>query len=189
MRLSILIPSLSERSEKLMQLKAQLHGQLELEKLKDQVEVLILLDEGQKSIGKKRQELIEMAQGEYICFIDDDDKVHVRYIYLVMEALKTSPDVVGMRLTHYMDYNFFGDTIHSLAYKQWTNVDNGNGTWSFYRNPNHLNPVKRELALKAGFPNKSNGEDKDYSMKLLPYLKTQVMIETPIYYYMDRSKK
>jgi hypothetical protein len=40
----------------------------------------------------------------------------------------------------------------------------------------------------AKFPCITFGEDKEYSTRLLPLLKTEVMIETPIYNYMATQK-
>jgi glycosyltransferase involved in cell wall biosynthesis len=182
MKLSILIPTLYERIDKLCELKASLLGQILSNNASEDVEVLELIDNREKTTGAKRNILLDMAKGDYIAFIDDDDQISPDYIKLVLEAIKTSPDVVGMRLVQYTDGKFYGDTCHSIIYKEWKNIPNGN-TWLFERCPNHLNPVKREYAVKARFPDKVLGEDKDYSYKLRKYLKSEVMIETPIYYY------
>lgn len=186
MTLSILICTLPERNDSLINLKAQLYGQIILSKLKNEVEVIVLMDSGKMSIGEKRNKLLGMATGKYVCFIDDDDLVHENYVKLIVDAVKEAPDVVNIHLKHFLDGKFFGDTIHSLAYSKWINRENKDGTWNFYRNPNHLNPVKHELALKAGFPAISDGEDKAYSMKLLKYLKTSATIDEPVYFYMDK---
>jgi hypothetical protein len=53
----------------------------------------------------------------------------------------------------------------------------------FFRRANHLSPVKRELALQAMFPDQSNAEDKEYSGRLNPFLKTEVKIDKSIYHY------
>jgi len=53
----------------------------------------------------------------------------------------------------------------------------------FERIPNHLMPVKRELAIKAGYPDKSFGEDAEYAQRLKPLLHTQRRIYKTLYYY------
>jgi hypothetical protein len=50
-----------------------------------------------------------------------------------------------------------------------------------------LTPVKRELALQAMFPDKSNAEDKEYSSRLNPFLKIEVEIKELVYHYDYRS--
>lgn len=185
MKLSILIPTLYERIDQLCELKASLFGQILSNKASDQVEVLELIDNREETTGAKRNKLLDMAKGDYIAFIDDDDQISNDYIALVLKAIETKPDVVGMRLTQYTDGKFYGDTIHSIVYKEWKNIEKepGSNLWNFERCPNHLNPVKRQLALKARFPDKVFGEDQDYSYKLRGLLKSEVMIDAPIYFY------
>jgi hypothetical protein len=57
------------------------------------------------------------------------------------------------------------------------------GELVFLRRTNHISPVKRELALLAMFPNISNGEDKEYSRRLNPHLRTEEKITQPVYHY------
>ena len=191
MLLSILIPSLYEldRIEKLSDLKISLYSQIASLELRDQVEILVLSDNRQATTGAKRQKLLEMAKGEYITFIDDDDAVSDHYIEKIIFGIKqTYPDVIGIRLTHYIDGKLLGNTIHSIKFDGWENIPGKDGIWTFTRCPNHLNPVKRKLALKAGFPDKTYEEDKEYSYALRKYLKTEYMVDYPIYFYMEISK-
>ena len=82
-------------------------------------------------------------------------------------------------------------TYHSLRYDHWWDEPDPerSGRRRYFRNPNHLNPVKRELALKVRFPEINHGEDHDYSKAIHPHLKTEEYIESPIYYYLYRSNK
>ena len=183
--LSLLICSVNSRKEFLDRLLEVLNKQLQGQ------EILVNLDNGEKSIGRKRNELLQQATGKYIAFIDDDDLVSEDYISLILDAVKDSCDVVGMHLIHTYDGQPFGKTYHSLKYDHWYDEPNPSepGTKFYYRNPNHLNPVKREYALKVKFPEISNGEDRAYSKALLPFLKSEVYIDKPIYYYLYRSRK
>lgn len=184
-KLSILICSLERRKQFLERLIGLLKPQARKE-----IEVLCDIDNGEISIGKKRQKLLESAVGDYVCFVDDDDVVSGDYVNLIMGAIESKPDVVGMHLIMKTDGNLSGKTYHSLKYKNWYDEPGPDSSWRFYyRNPNHLNPVKRELAMKVGYPDISMGEDKDYSMRLLPLLTTEVYIESPIYTYEVRSFK
>ena len=76
-------------------------------------------------------------------------------------------------------------TYHSLKYKMWWDEEDVDrqGKRRYFRNPNHLNPVKKIFALATRFPETNCGEDHDYSKRLLPLLNTEVNIEKPIYYY------
>lgn len=194
MKLSILICSLFNRASSLKRLLDILEKQTT-----SQVEVLVIKDNGKMSVGSKRNSLLEKAQGQYICFVDDDDLVSEDYISKILAAIKTEPDCCGieglislcLRVRNKRRSTLTGRKqwmkgpriqrkfIHSIKYKTWFEKDH-----VYYRCPNHLNPIKKELALQIGFPNIYTGEDKDYSQRLLPLLKTEVYIEKPIYFYL-----
>jgi hypothetical protein len=53
----------------------------------------------------------------------------------------------------------------------------------YYRCPNHLNPIKREIALQVMFPELSRGEDRDFSMRVKRLLKKEEYIDGIIYFY------
>lgn len=173
-KLSILICSLNSRTDKLNKLMHVLNPQLV-----DEVEVLIEKDGGEMAIGAKRNKLLHTAQGEYIAFVDDDDLVSNDYVSKILEALRHNPDCCGIQGI----ITFQGSSprmfIHSLKYTEWFEANN-----IYYRCPNHLNPVKRELALSVGFPESNFGEDKDYSVRLLPLLKNERFISGVVYHYL-----
>ena len=54
----------------------------------------------------------------------------------------------------------------------------------YLRTTNHISPVRRSIAIECGFPDISNAEDKSYSDRILPFLKTERKIgNIPMYYY------
>ena len=180
--LSILICSIFDRAEMLNRLLSVLEPQCE----DKPVEVVIDTDGGEKAIGKKRNDLLAKATGCYIAFIDDDDLVANCYVDVILDAIGESmPDCVGMKGIYTVDGQNPKLFIHTIKCDEWCEKDG-----VYWRTPNHLNPVKREFAVKTGFPADSNyGEDHDYSQRLKTYLKTEVMIEEPIYYYLFQNKK
>jgi len=178
MKLSILICSLVSRGEKLLTLVSELMRQSSSE-----VEVLTNVDNKQKTVGAKRNELLARAQGEYVAFVDDDDMVSQDYVEKILKAIESSPDCCGIEGLFRTDDPKSGlhqkYLFHSLKYKEWKTVDK---TY-YYRTPNHLNPVRRVIAAAVEFPNISAGEDGDFSARLLPLLHNEQYIEGPIYYY------
>lgn len=186
MKLSILICTLESRRWFLDKLMYQLKSQQTSD-----VEILIWKDGGDLTIGEKRNKLLEKASGDYICFVDDDDNVSEQYVNLILNAIKTEPDCVGIKLLHYNDDVLAGLTTHSLTYDSWwdePNKDNAALT-NYYRNPNHLNPIKTSLARSVGFKHLDFGEDHDYSKRILPFLKNEIMIDEYIYEYRYRTNK
>lgn len=185
-KLSILILSLERRKHYLDRLLNILTPQKT-----DDVEILINKDNGEKSVGTKRNELLKKAVGDYICFIDDDDIVSDDYVAKIIKATETNPDTIGIHLLHKEDGILTGLTYHSIKYDRWWDEKNKENPSlkNYYRNPNHLNPVKREYALQVGFPEINRGEDKWYSQNILKYIKTEEYIESPIYEYLVRTYK
>ena len=87
MILSILIPSIPSRLEShLIPLVRQLEGQIEKIRHPNEIEIIVLCDNKKRSIGAKRQALLNMAQGEYITYLDDDDVPNIDYIKRFVRA-------------------------------------------------------------------------------------------------------
>lgn len=175
-KLSILIPSLEERKPKLEQLKAELASQIG----KRNVEVLSLSDNRQMSIGQKRNMLLTQSTGEYVSFVDDDDMVSPDYIEKVLNALTKNPDCSSLTGEIVFSDGYSRPFIHSLRYTQW--IDDHEGK-VYYRPPNHLNAVRRAIAVQVGFPPWNSGEDRSFSMGIRHFLKKEEWIEGVIYNY------
>lgn len=181
MKLSILICSLPERCKELSFLLTELFSQCKKTK---EVEVLIDIDNQVKTIGAKRNHLLNMATGDYIVFIDDDDMISSNYISLVLDALKTNPDCAGINGVMFNAGIKDRPFTHSIKHGSWYT-----GEDAYYRTPNHWNPIKRSIALQVMFKEINWGEDHDYSNRIFPLLKSEVYINEPIYYYRFDTNK
>jgi hypothetical protein len=147
-----------------------------------EVEILIEEDAGELTIGAKRQALLEAACGDYVCFVDDDDMVSRTYVRDILEALERQPDATHCSLRGILLQAGFPARIfeHSTKYPKWERIDG-----CFVRPPNHVNPIRRDLALGVGFESKNWGEDRDFSEKLLRTgcLTVEAWVEPVLYYY------
>jgi glycosyltransferase involved in cell wall biosynthesis len=157
-------------------------------------EVEILFDPriGLITKGEKRQSLLDISRGKYIAFIDDDDEIASIYVDKVMNGVNAGVDVVGIVGNYYSDSKFIKQFKHSIS----CGVDeSGKPYWEdkdyYYRCPNHLNPIKRELAVQAKFKDINHGEDTDFAMQLynLGLLKSEYFISDPLYNYYYLSIK
>jgi len=176
--LSILIATMPKRKWKLQRLMAILTPQLN-----NNVEV-ILDDSMEYNIGVKRNKLLQRANGEWVVFQDDDDSISCDYVEKILKALESNPDCVGISGKI---------TTNGKNAKQW-HISKEYGRWheekgEYLRTPNHISPVRREIALKCMFPEIAYGEDAVYSERILPHLKTEAKVEGDIYFYQYRTKK
>jgi len=86
--LSILIPTLPERADKLRELLACIPEN-------PTVEVIALMDNRRRQVGAKRNAMMAMAQGRYLCHIDDDELLSPDFLTRVLPELEHGVDVVG----------------------------------------------------------------------------------------------
>ncbi len=180
--LSILIPTVVKRTE-LFKLLLQ-------EFLKQRgnkpVELLFAMDNKQLSIGKKRQSLLDIAKGEWIVFFDDDDWPAKNYIDLILEGTQqTDIDCMGLHAVMTTNGQNKKTFTHRLGYP-WAEQRFG---FDYIRPINHLNPVKREKALQAGFKDLRYGEDRDYADRLNPLLTKEYFIAQQLLHYRYTTKQ
>lgn len=179
--LDILIPTTPARKQQLARLLSVLAPQVEAEP-----QARIVIDAGPDRIGPKRQRMIEEARAEYVVFVDDDDLVATNYVSSIMSALQGQPDCVAISMYLKRDGVPYAPNPvfhHSLKYRKNTAWSGNN------RTPHHLCPMRREIALKSRFGDKEYGEDYNFALGVLRYLKTEaVASEHPIYLYDYRSK-
>jgi len=185
--LDILICTLESRAKKLLWLRAKLQRQIDEANLTTNVKILWECDNGEMSVGAKRNKLVQRALAEYVVFVDDDDNVRGNYVGQIIQAIgNCEVDCVGIqgqRRAHGKEWKQF---IHSIKYGKVC-TDNK----ALYRPPNHLNPVRRAIALQFPFPDKDRGEDEDYAaaMAKAGVLKKEHMIGEDIYLYIPASQQ
>ena len=178
-KLSILIPSLADRKSSLEQLHACLNPQKN-----DEVEFIVVSDRGQMSIGQKRNMLLSQSRGQYVAFVDDDDMVPTDYVSRILKALESNPDCTSLTGKIVFSDGYSRPFIHSLRYDRW--IDDHEGK-VYYRPPNHLNAVRRDIAVKVGFPSWNVGEDRYFSHHIRPMLKREEWIDGTLYEYKCRK--
>jgi len=186
MTLSILIPSIPERSHLLNRLVLNLYEQRN--KLAQEHPTIggieILVDdskkflEGGKSVGQKRNDLVQQATGDYLCFLDDDDEVPANYVETLVRAMAHGADIITFNSL------FKCDTYWALIDMSLSN-ENEEATPEriVKRNAWHICPVKRELAQKHQFSNKNNAEDWEWMEKVLGGVFTEYKLNMILHQY------
>lgn len=175
-KLSILLPTIESRKVIFDKLLDELLKQIQ--PYNDKVELISHCDNKEISIGLKRQKLLELAKGEYIVFIDDDDWVASNYIEKILD--NTGSDCIGFQIECTFDGKEKCLASAHLKYKDWSEYKDG---FRFVRSIYHKTPVRRELALQAEFKDMRYAEDYDYSMRIMPLLKSCAYINQVMYYY------
>jgi glycosyltransferase involved in cell wall biosynthesis len=179
MKLSILILTLPHRKRKF----DSLYLGLKIQAAYHPEQVEIITDNSEvDTIGEKRNRLLQMAKGKYVCFIDDDDTVSYQYIDLLMEGIFIDADCCSLRGHYSVDGVEDGLFEHSLRYSEWKTTDN---FIKYERYPNHLNCIKSSIAKQFKFPEKNFGEDHDWSKQIHEsgLIKTEHYIPEVIYFY------
>lgn len=180
--LSILICTLTSRKEQFERLNKFLEKQIEEADCRDDVEILVFEDDKDYPVGYKRNRLIEEASGEYICFVDDDDWVSDTYVSKIVSVLKKYPGVDCIGFKGLLVSKTLGNKefIHSTQYKRYSEDKN-----YYYRPPNHLNIMRKELIKNYKFPDINFGEDADWTMNICKdaILKNEIFIDDVIYFY------
>lgn len=148
------------------------------------VEILVEADNGERTIGDKRNELLSRATGDYLCFVDDDDEVPNDYLELLIKAANSGADCASLKGTYYIDGKYDGIFEHSLKYSEWKTNPPGSEV-KYERYPNHLNLIRSSIAKQFKYPEKNFGEDFDWSKKIHEsgLLKTEYYIPEILYYY------
>jgi glycosyltransferase involved in cell wall biosynthesis len=182
--LSILIPTMPKRSGLLKRLLAHLAPQRTSE-----VEILTYSDDGRVTTGRKRNDLMKQAQGEYIVYLDDDDMVADTYIPDILNAAKSKPDCITFRGWMETDGANRKEFRLSINYPYTAVWENGNEVYLRY--PNHITPIKRSIALQVPFPNVTMGEDYAWATEIhkRKLLTTEVHINKPLYFYLYQTVK
>lgn len=151
-----------------------------------EVEILVYTDDYENSVGSKRNYLLNESEGEYITFIDSDDRIGPNYFKHAFEGIKLGVDACGLTGIITEDGLNPKKFVHSIKYDHWFENDN-----VYYRNNNHLNVVKRSIAIQMKFPEVNQGEDHSYSKQLQAsgLIKTEYWDENEIIYYYDYVSK
>ena len=86
-KFSILMLSIPERIDSMKSAVKHLQEQADALGQGKAIEILVLLDNRSKSISEKRNDLLQMARGKYIAFLDDDDAVSKDYMSKILKAI------------------------------------------------------------------------------------------------------
>lgn len=172
--LSILTPTIRGREKQLAALQDKIAGQNEGQI----VEHLALCDNRARSIGGKRQALVDIARGQYVAFVDDDDDISDDYVASLLEGIATGADVITFRQRAI--YN----GLESEVVFGVNNADEPfNPGGITLRAPWHVCAWKREKIAGCLFAESNYGEDKIWCLQARQRIRTAHHIDKVLHTY------
>jgi len=138
----------------------------------------MLIDNKKMMLGQKRNSMVDIAQGRYVQFIDDDDHIESDMLRSVLDATDSDADVI----TFLVSVSVNGAEPKICRYSKDYEVDKNTAS-GYERLPNHICCIKRDIAVKASFPNVLYGEDSGFSKLLVTHLQTEYSIDRVLYHY------
>jgi hypothetical protein len=167
--LSILIPTIPERTDQAVILYNELHRQIESLKMHPMLgDIEILIDErksflnGGPSIGKKCESLIDRAAGVYSLLLHDDDWVAPNFVESIVRLCQHDRDICTFRSISKLD-DFWMLVDMSIHYQN----DQPTPMYTIRRKPFPICAVRSEFAKLFPFPDTNYSEDSDWMEKVL----------------------
>jgi glycosyltransferase involved in cell wall biosynthesis len=172
--LSILTPTIPGREKQVADLALKIQSQIgDLP-----VEHLALSDNRSRTIGAKRQSLVDIARGKYIAFVDDDDDISSDYVSCLLDAIQTGADVITFR--QLAIYNGLESEIVFGMNNQDEPFNPGGIT---LRAPWHVCAWRREAVADCLFSESNYGEDLVWCKQARLHAKTGFHIDRILHTY------
>lgn len=179
-RLSILIPTVPQRSHQLSGLIARLQS---LSGDSPDVEILAFSDNRRRTVGAKRQALLDLARGRYVAFVDDDDEVADCYFSELLPRCAADASVITFEQIASID-GVAGRIIFDANCRSdepWR----PNGVAR--RRPWHVCAWRSDFARLGVFTEINYGEDAAWVAQVAPFAKSYLHIPKVLHYYRHSS--
>jgi hypothetical protein len=178
MQLSILIPSIPSRWERSQKLYTKISKMCEGK----EIEILLFLDNKKRTVGGKRDALVQMSRGKYFMFVDDDDDlVSVDEIY---QATFQDVDVITFKqLCLNKNKSTFIVTFGVGNPNESNETYFGSGIYLDCKRPPYHVCAWNQTFKKHRFPEISYGEDWQWVQQCIPEAKTEVFIDKILHRY------
>lgn len=175
-QLSILIPCIPSRFDKAKNLISKLQENIADKK----IEILCLIDNKVKSIGEKRDDLVQVSNGKYFMFLDDDDDIE--NLDEVYEKTFLDVDVITFKSECRNSNGSKFIVTHHLG-NEIEHKNDGNGNYiDCNRPPFHINAWNKKYK-EYRFPFVSYGEDWGWLKQFVDLAQEEAYIDKIVYKY------
>ena len=182
-KLSVLILSIPSRLHFLKPLVEKLEKQIGL---RQDIEILSIMDNKSFSISEKRNELLRLARGTHLAWIDDDDDIADNYIDKLHQAIIDNPsvDVISFNQLCFLE-GIEARVFAKMGYPHETvTLDPSTGKYKdTLRPPYHWCVWRSSLAKSEEFKRNvliqgsDHGEDLDWLLRLYPKVKESIYLK------------
>ena len=175
-QLSILIPCIPSRFDTAKNIICKLQENIADKK----IEVLCLIDNKVKSIGEKRDDLVQVSNGKYFMFLDDDDDIE--NLDEVYEKTFLDVDVITFKSECRNSNGSKFIVTHHLG-NEIEHTNDGNGNYiDCNRPPFHINAWNKKYK-EYRFPFVSYGEDWGWLKQFVDLAQEEAYIDKIVYKY------
>lgn len=157
-------------------------------KLKRNDERIVYVKQKNSGVSSARNKGIEIATGEYICFVDCDDWIDKKYCKVLLEGMKnnTQLSVIGLKTKkNYDNHNTecIENTIELNQNEAFKAIFNDNNFFGFPWNKLYKKEIINKLGEEPFNTNIHICEDTLFNAKYLVYCKKISYNKTPLYSY------
>jgi len=178
-KLTILVPTVPSRYNNFfIRLMSNL---IEQTKSYNDIELIGFFDNKKRSVGLKRDEMLKVAQGEYLVFIDDDDRISDDYVKEIMNALYNNPntDCVVFDCICCVNGGYEKYCKYGIEF-EYGDINEGK---DWRGKPAHTMVYKSSIAKKHNFSDMKCVEDYDWVARAYRDINEQTRINKILYYY------
>jgi glycosyltransferase involved in cell wall biosynthesis len=143
------------------------------------VEILGLFDNKKRTVGEKRDALLQISNGKYVVFIDDDDRVAETYVSDILASLTSDPDCVVFDCICTMNGKKQIHCKYGIEF-EYKDTDRDN---KWFGKPAHTMVYRSAIAKKHRYASISDGEDVDWVKRASKEIKKQNRISKVLYFY------
>ena len=182
--LSILIPTVVGREKELEQITKKICGSSFTKedmitgvagKYFGECQLHIIKDAKQLTIGEKREMLYKSAEGLFSWQIDEDDDIAPNAIQLILEAIKSNPEISCITFREKCLINgVYKSSNHSIKYHNWQ--ENADG-FDYVRCPFYKDVIRTDIAKSVPFEHIRWNEDERWSYAIKPLLTDEIHID------------
>ncbi len=183
--LTIMIPTTTDRKPLFDKLIVELWMQIFKSNFLPYVNIIWDEDDREKSVGNKRQDLLERAKGIWVVGFDSDDWPSSTYIFDIVSALRENPNIDHVGFIEDCDIDGQKSvSMFSIKHKNWDEQESG---YDQVRCANPKSVIRRSKALQVGYKDMRFGEDRVFSELITPLLESEIFIDKVLYYYRHNS--